>query len=94
MLKKAMHMVTIAATVIVAACSDMSRTDEALYRGLAVGAILGYITAEAFEADDDWVVVAVLVGATAGTLVARHRITNRCAYAHGDGRYYVTTCPR
>jgi len=75
------------------ACDDQSG-DQDILTGAIAGAFLGYITAEALQADHDWQLVAVLAGAAAGTMVARNRKTNRCAYARGHDRYYIRPCPR
>lgn len=74
-----------------AACDGMTREEEMLIGGLA-GATIAIITADALNADPDWVVVAALTGAAVGTLVAVDRRHDRCAYARRDGRYRVTRC--
>ena len=89
MLSRPTVLIAAAGMVLLSACNDLS-TGE----GMLAGAALGYITAQALEADDDWTIVAVLAGAAIGTLVARNDKTNRCAYARGHGRYYVEPCPR
>jgi len=75
--------------VLLPACDEMS-TGE----GMIFGAALGYVTAQALEADDDWTILAVLAGAAVGTLVARDYKHDRCAYARGHGRYSVESCAR
>lgn len=75
-----------------AACEDWSRRDRMIAGGVA-GAAIGGLTADALSHDDDWIVLGVLAGAAIGTLVARNNATDECAYARGDGRYYVRRCP-
>jgi len=60
--------------------------------GGLTGATAGLVTANALNASSDWTIITALAGATAGTLVAHNRATNRCAYARGDGRYVVDAC--
>lgn len=74
------------------ACEDLT-TEQRTIVGLAGGAAAGLITAEALDADDDWRLIAALAGAAAGTLVAQNSATENCAYARGDGTYYVAACP-
>lgn len=81
----------LAGTLALSACDDMSGREQMLFGGL-LGATFGVITAEALDADPDWVIIGALVGAAAGMLVARNHKTNRCAYAHGGGRYRVRRC--
>lgn len=61
--------------------------------GLTAGAATGLLTAEALGADDNWRLIAALAGAAAGVLVAQNAATGRCAYARGDGTYFVAACP-
>ena len=89
MFKPLIRGAVVASIALLPACEDMSREE-----GILVGAVVGYMTAQALEADKDWTIVAVLAGAAAGTLVARNQRTHRCAYAHGHNRYYVAACPR
>lgn len=82
----------LAALVALPACEDLT-TEQRTIVGLAGGAAAGLITAEALDADDDWRLIAALAGAAAGTLVAQNSVTQNCAYARGDGTYYVAPCP-
>ena len=74
------------------ACENLT-TEQRTIVGLAGGAAAGLITAEALDADNDWRLIAALTGAAAGTLVAQNNATDNCAYARGDGTYYVAPCP-
>ena len=74
------------------ACENLT-TEQRTIVGLAGGAAAGLITAEALDADNDWRLIAALTGAAAGTLVAQNSATDNCAYARGDGTYYVAPCP-
>ena len=47
----------------------------------------GALTAKAFDADPEWIVIGALAGAAAGTLIARNASTKQCAYAKGDRTY-------
>lgn len=60
--------------------------------GALIGSGVGFVTAKALGADDDWTIISTLAGAAAGTLVARNTATNTCAYATGDGRYREAPC--
>lgn len=79
--------------LLLTACAGMSPGSRTA-AGAAGGAAAGLILAEALEADDDWRIIAALAGASAGVLVAENRSTGNCAYARGDGTYYVAPCPR
>ena len=81
---------TIAAPLALAGC--MTPYQERQVGGALVGGSLGFITAKALDADNDWTVISTLGGAAAGTLVARNTANNRCAYATRDGRYRVAQC--
>lgn len=89
-----MSKLTIAAVVAAAftlsAC-EMSPGQRDLTGALAGGAV-GLIAADALRASPNWTIVAGLAGAAAGVKVARHADRNRCAYADGEGRYYVERC--
>ena len=61
--------------------------------GVAGGAAVGLMTAEALDADNNWRLIAALAGAAAGTVVAQNTSTGYCAYARGDGTYYRAPCP-
>lgn len=74
------------------ACENLT-TQQRTVVGVTGGAAAGLITAEALNADDDWRLIAALVGAAAGTLVAQNTATGTCAYARGNGTYYTAPCP-
>ncbi len=61
--------------------------------GMTGGAAAGLITADLFDADDDWRIIAALAGAAAGTIVAQNDATQKCAFARNDGTYIVAACP-
>lgn len=84
--------VSVAAFSLLGACENLTREERTIV-GLTAGAAAGLITAEALDADDDWRLIAALAGAAAGTLVAQNTDSRRCAYARGDGTYYVAACP-
>ena len=83
----------LAALLLVPACEGMSPESRTV-AGVAGGAAAGLILAEALEADRDWRIIAALGGAAAGTIVAQNINNRDCAYARGDGTYYVAPCPR
>lgn len=74
-----------------AACDQTTPQQDAA-AGAVGGAAAGLLLADAFGANDHWKVVATLGGAAAGTMVAQHRQNGQCAYARGDGTYYVAPC--
>lgn len=76
-----------------AGCEGMSPQEQMVVGGL-LGASAGIITADAFNANRNWTVVAALSGAALGALVARNAATNECAYKVGPDRYEVRPCPR
>lgn len=76
---------------LLAGCDTLTPEQRTIV-GITGGAAAGLITAEALEADDDWRLIAALVGAAAGTLVAANSATGNCAYARGDGTYYIVPC--
>lgn len=80
------------ATALVAGCETLT-TEQRTLVGLTAGAATGLITAEALGADSNWRLIAALGGAAAGTLVAQNAAAGRCAYARGDGTYFVAACP-
>ncbi|WP_397543304.1 glucose-6-phosphate isomerase [Roseovarius salis] len=89
-MKHGIFAIAIAAPVALASCATPYQ--ERQLGGALFGGTLGFITAKALDADDDWVVVSTLGGAAAGTLVARNTANNRCAYATEDGQYRVAPC--
>lgn len=75
----------------ISACAPTAADRQTL--GAVGGAAVGFLAADALEANPEWTVVSVLAGAAAGTLVARNQSTRTCAYARGDGTYYTAACP-
>ena len=86
----------LAALLTAAACQQTGTVDPTTQTivGSVAGAAIGAITAEALNADDEWVILAGLAGAAAGALVARNPTRQQCAYSNGDGTYSVAPCPR
>ena len=72
-------------------CSNLS-TEQRTVVGLTAGAAAGLVTAEALHADRDWKIIAALVGAAAGTMVAQNLASGECAYSRGDGTFYRAPC--
>lgn len=81
----------ITALVLIAGCDTLTPEQRTIV-GVTGGAAAGLITAEALDADDEWRLIAALVGAAAGTIVAQNQRTGNCAYARGDGTYIVAPC--
>lgn len=77
--------------LILSGCENLT-SDQRTIVGMTAGAAAGLITADALDADDDWRLIAALVGAAAGTLVAQNNATGDCAYARGDGTYFIAPC--
>lgn len=73
-----------------AGCLDTSDNREVT--GAALGAGAGLVGAALFDANAGWTVISALVGAAAGTLIARNTRTNECAYSNGDGTYRTAPC--
>lgn len=71
------------AALIVGGCADPNTRDQ-VGAGVAGGAIAA-IAATALGANDAWTVAAAGAGAAAGSLYARNRQTQQCAYHTGDG---------
>lgn len=86
------RLLALTAILALGACEGMTRQEQMVVGGLT-GAALGGLTAKALENDDDWVIIGALAGAAVGTLVAQNNATKDCAYARGDGTYYVRPCP-
>lgn len=80
-----------AAILALSACENMT-TDQQMVVGGLTGATLGVITADALNADRNWVLIAGLAGAALGTIVARNNATNQCAVSNGDGTYRLVRC--
>lgn len=78
--------------MLMAGCENLTTEQRTLF-GMTAGAATGLLTAEAFDADGNWRLIAALAGAAAGTLVAQNNATGRCAYARGDGTYFEAACP-
>ncbi|WP_297774088.1 glycine zipper 2TM domain-containing protein [uncultured Roseovarius sp.] len=73
------------------ACANMSPEGRTV-AGAAGGAAAGLLTAEVFDASDEWRLISALGGAAAGTVVAQNTQNGNCAYARGDGTYYTAPC--
>lgn len=78
--------------MLMAGCENLTTEQRTLF-GMTAGAATGLLTAEAFDADGNWRLIAALAGAAAGTLVAQNNATGRCAYSRGDGTYFEAACP-
>lgn len=92
-MRKSIIIAVCASTLALSGCENLTRDEQMLVGGLA-GATVGVLTAQALNADRNWVLVAGLAGAAVGTLVARdQRNPDRCAYSRGDGTYYIAPCP-
>ncbi|MDD9731280.1 glucose-6-phosphate isomerase [Mameliella sp. AT18] len=89
---KELGLAALTTVFLVAGCEDLTKEQRTIV-GLTGGAAAGLITAKALDADDDWTLIAALAGAAAGTIVAQNSATDQCAYARGDGTYYVRPCP-
>lgn len=74
------------------ACDQMT-PQQSTAAGAIGGGAAGLLLADAFDANDNWKVIATLAGAAAGTMVAQNSQTQDCAYARGDGTYYTAPCP-
>jgi len=76
----------------VPACDNLTPEQRTIV-GITGGAASGLITADMFDANKDWRLIAALGGAAIGTIVAQNDATQECAYARGDGTYIVAPCP-
>lgn len=81
------------ATLLALAACDNLTSDQRTLVGATGGAAAGLITADLFDANDDWRLISGLAGAAVGTLVAQNDVTQQCAYARGDGTYILAPCP-
>ncbi|MGJ8587326.1 MAG: glycine zipper 2TM domain-containing protein [Yoonia sp.] len=81
-----------AALLMVPACDNLTPEQRTIV-GMTGGAAAGLITADMFDANNDWRLIAALGGAAIGTIVAQNDATQECAYARGDGTYLVAPCP-
>jgi osmotically inducible lipoprotein OsmB len=90
-MKSSIFAVLAALSLALPACTPTTVGEQQVIGGLS-GAAIGFISAEALEADDDWTVIATLAGAAAGALVARNTTTRTCAYSNGDGTYTTRAC--
>ena len=86
------YAVAMSTALLLPGCENLTPEQRTVV-GMTAGAATGLITAEVLEADDDWRLIAALVGAAAGTIVAQNNSTQTCAYARGDGTYYTAPCP-
>ncbi len=83
--------IALISTVALAGCQNLSPQDRSNL-GLLTGAGAGVLTAQAFDANPQWTIVAGLAGAAIGTMVARNSQTGQCAFSNGDGTYDVRPC--
>lgn len=90
-MKKATTLIVVISMIALAGCENLTPRERVVAGGVA-GATVGLLTASALSAKAGWTLVAVLAGATAGTLVARNHQTGMCAYARRDGRYDTRPC--
>ena len=81
-----------ASLMAVTACENLT-TEQRTVVGATGGAAAGLITADLLDADKDWRLIAALAGAAAGTIVAQNDATQDCAYARGDGTFFMAPCP-
>ncbi len=82
----------LAAALAISGCEEMT-TEQQMVGGALAGAAIGIVGAKALDANDNWTILAALSGAAVGTLVARNRAKDQCAYSNGDGTYTIRTCP-
>lgn len=91
-MRKAILSTATIAILALPACEGMTTEERTVVGGLT-GAAVGYLTADALNANPEWTIVATLGGAAVGALVARNEDTGECAYARGDGTYRIGPCP-
>ncbi len=84
-------MLATAGLILLTGCNTLTPQQRTV-AGVTGGAAAGLITAEALEADDEWLIIAGLLGASAGTIVAQNSASQQCAYARGDGTYFEAPC--
>ena len=77
--------------LVLSGCENLTSQQRTVV-GVTAGAATGLITAEALDANSDWRLIAALVGAAAGRVVAQNSVTGTCAYSWGDGTYYTAPC--
>lgn len=82
----------ITSLLFIQACANLT-PDQRIVVGATGGAAAGLITADILDADDDWRLISALAGAATGVLVAQNDAIQQCAYARGDGTYFVAACP-
>jgi osmotically inducible lipoprotein OsmB len=88
------HITAIACISALAVASVAGCTkEERIVAGGMIGAGAGLLTASVLGANSNWTILTVLAGAAAGALVAKNKVTGKCAYARGDGTYYEAACP-
>lgn len=78
--------------LMVSACDNLTPQQRTVV-GATGGAAAGLITADLLDASNEWRLIAALAGAAVGTVVAQNEATKECAYARGDGTYFVASCP-
>lgn len=92
-MKRVISMTLAGTSLVLAQACDNLTTDQRTLVGATGGAAAGLIAADILDADNDWRLIAGLAGAAAGVLVAQNEATRECAYARGDGTYFVAPCP-
>lgn len=90
-MKHLMITLVVSGSLVLSGCGGMSPATKTVV-GATGGAAAGYLAADALGADSDWKLISGLAGAAAGTMVARHKRKNRCAYSNGNGSYYTKRC--
>lgn len=74
------------------ACENLTPEQRTVV-GVTGGVAAGLVTADLFDANRNWRLIAALAGAAVGTVVAQNDTTQQCAYARGDGTYLLGACP-
>jgi hypothetical protein len=92
-MKKIFAMTLAGAALLMGPACDNLTPEQRTIVGMTGGAAAGLITADMFDANNDWRLIAALGGAAIGTIVAQNDATQECAYARGDGTYLVAPCP-
>ncbi|MCO4843936.1 MAG: glycine zipper 2TM domain-containing protein [Yoonia sp.] len=92
-MKRSISMTILGASfVLLQACENLTPEQRTVV-GVTGGAAAGLVTADLFDANSNWRLIAALTGAAVGTVVAQNDATQQCAYAQGDGTYILAACP-